>query len=223
MKSIAMLLLMVFVTLSAGCGDLEFGSFTPAAPENLTAVSSISANGAEQAILTWAPVKGTTSSNGATFTVYRGTLSTGATADKTKIASGITTNSYVDKTSAIGTAFYYQVTATIYEQESGASNEAGLIRQSSSLVTLTGSSDASGNTMSWAVPSGATSYYVYRGMTPSGSISDKIAWKYINAVTGSATFTDTQVAAGLTYYYQVAATYSNGLYPVSNEIVITAK
>ena len=215
---------MLFLALAvflAGCGDLQLGGFTPAAPSNLGATIVQGGGGSQQVALTWSATAGTTVSQGATFTVYRGSTP-GLLTDKVAIAQGLATASYTDSTSGPG-VWYYQVTATIYTLESAPSNEVSvtLTGSGSGILVLTVSSSSSVNNLNWNPLAGASGYTLYRGMTASGSLVGKLPWKTIDAGLGITSFTDTTVAVGLTYYYLVVATYSSGQSPLSNEIALT--
>lgn len=228
MNKLIFMLFIAVIASAAGCGELSLGKFSPAAPTNLTAVGDSGANGTEQVLLTWSPSKGTTLSQGATFNIYRGTAATGALADKTLVVAGIAATTYLDTYPASNVIQYYQVTATIYNMESGGSNEAIVAQNvpqgpSDNLFTLTGSSSSAVNNLSWTALPGASGYTVYKGMTPGRSLSDKIAGQFINADAGTTALTDKNVSVGLTYYYQVAARYSDPQFPTSNEIAVTTK
>lgn len=227
MNKLIIMLFIAVIASAAGCGELSLGKFSPAAPTNLTAVSSTGTNGTGQILLTWNPSKGTTLSQGATFNIYRGTAATGVLADKTLVVAGIAATTYLDTYPASNVIQYYQVTATIYNMESGGSNEAIVAQQgqvpSDNLFTLTGSSSASVNNLSWSALPGASGYTVYKGMTPGRSLSDKIAGQFINADAVTTALTDKDVSVGLTYYYQVAARYPDIQFPTSNEIAVTTR
>ena len=62
-------------------------------------------NGGSQITLNWSDVSGAVS-----FNVYRSNVSAIIT-DKTKVASGILTTSFIDTTASSGSTYYYQVTA----------------------------------------------------------------------------------------------------------------
>ncbi len=67
--------------------------------------------------------------------------------------------------------------------------------------------------LTWTAVSGATSYKVYRGTASGAESSTPIA----SGVT-SATFTNTGLTSGTTYYYKVAAVNSVGTGPLSQEV-----
>jgi fibronectin type 3 domain-containing protein len=79
----------------------------------------------------------------------------------------------------------------------------------------TGLSAAAGNaqiTLSWTASSGATSYNLYRGLSPGGESTTPIA----TGIT-TVTYTDTGLANSTTYYYKVTAVNSAGTSGYSTE------
>lgn len=215
-------LCMTVPALISGCGNVELGEFSPAAPHNLLAVASVGTDGTERAVLVWSPSEGTTPSQGATFNVYRGKTRTGTLADKTRIATGIPGTTFID-TPAVGT-WYYQVTAVIYGEESGPSNEASFTvakQDQTASFSLTGTSASGANTLTWTAVSGAAQYVVLRGLNPSGATAD--VRKSFDVPSGATSFTDTTGVVGTTYYYQILAKFSNGQSLLSNEIPLTTR
>lgn len=84
----------------------------------------------------------------------------------------------------------------------------------------TGFTVSAGNSavdLAWTASSGATSYTVYRGQS-TGALSTKAA---IATVTVGVAYTDTAVANGTTYYYQVTATGAAGESAGSTELSAT--
>jgi predicted small lipoprotein YifL len=219
-KSLATLLLMLILCSLTGCGNVELGPFKPAAPSDVKAQEVVGAIGAKSVLLTWNASKGTTPSQGATFNIYRGQSASASIDTKTRIAEGLTATSYLDSSAAATTSFY-QVTATIYGKESVPSSEVTVSTGTPSAVVLSGSTASAANTLTWTAAPGASEYILYRGVTPSGSLSDK--WPWQNLPSGSTSFTDSTVAAGLTYYYQVVFLTSNGTSLPSNEVPLTTK
>jgi predicted alpha-1,2-mannosidase len=71
-------------------------------------------------------------------------------------------------------------------------------------------------TLSWAAAFTATSYYIYRGVSPGGEDATPVA----TGVTGT-TYTDTGLTHDTTYYYFVTAVNAQGEGPASNEAVGT--
>jgi fibronectin type 3 domain-containing protein len=219
-KSLATLLLILILCSLTGCGNVELGSFKPAAPSDITAKEIEVGTGSKAVLLTWNASKGTTPSQDATFNVYRGQTATGSIDTKTRIAEGITSTSFVDSSSA-ATASYYQVTATIYGKESAPSSEVTVSTGTPAAVVLSGTPASAGNIITWTAAPGATEYVVYRGVTASGTLANKLPWH--NSPSNSTSFTDSTVAVGLTYYYQVVFFTSTGTSPLSNEVAVKAQ
>jgi len=68
--------------------------------------------------------------------------------------------------------------------------------------------------LTWSGVSGATSYNVYRATTTDGQL---VGTPLASGLTG-ATYTDTTVTHGTTYYYRVTAVNSSGMSGASNEV-----
>ncbi|MGO8669784.1 MAG: fibronectin type III domain-containing protein [Capsulimonadaceae bacterium] len=174
-------------------------TLVPAVPTGLGATA-----GNAQVSLSWSATLGATSYN-----IYRATTSggEGSTAYKT----GITTVSYTDSGVTNGLTYYYTVAAINGGGTSAQSSEA-----SATLVPAvpTGLGATVGNaqvSLSWTPGTGATSYSVYRGTTSGGEGASAIA------TSTSATYIDTAVTSGMTYYYKVAAVNGGGTSALSNE------
>jgi fibronectin type 3 domain-containing protein len=190
-------------TFTVGSGG---GGTVPAAPTGLAATA-----GNAQVALTWTASSGATSYN-----VYRGTTAGGEST--TAIATGITTASYSDTSVTNGTAYYYKVTAINSSGASGYSNEASATPLAVPTAP-TGLVATAGNTqvgLVWTASSGATSYNVYRGTTAGGESTTAIA----TGVT-SASYTNTGLTNGTTYYYKITAVNSSGASGYSNEASAT--
>lgn len=71
-------------------------------------------------------------------------------------------------------------------------------------------------TLNWTAATGATSYSVYRGLTPGGQGGTPIA----TGIT-TTTYPNTGLTNGTTYYYKVAGVNGNGTGALSNEAVAT--
>jgi len=82
-------------------------------------------------------------------------------------------------------------------------------------ANLTGTSGNTRATLNWTASTGATSYAVERSGTTGGP--------YTTVATGVSTnsYIDTSVTNGLTYYYVVAASSSNGIGPQSAEVAVS--
>lgn len=156
------------------------------------------ANTASGAQVTWGKVTGADS-----YIVYRRTYNakTKAWGSWGRVASGVTSTSYVDKTVKSGTYYRYTVKAV---NESGASgyNTSGIKTYFLSTPKVTSTANTnSGITIKWGKVSGATGYIVYR-KTGNGK------WTNLGKTTGIS-FTDKKATAGVTYRYTVKAYYGS--------------
>jgi cellulose 1,4-beta-cellobiosidase len=148
----------------------------------------VATGGNSQIGLTWTAVAGATSYN-----IKRSTTSGSG---YLTIAT-VTVTNYTDLAVTVGATYYYVVSALIGTSQSANSNEAS----ATPLSPPTGVSATPGDraiTLAWAAMSGATSYNVKRATVSGGPYTT------IASVTGT-TFTDTGLAAGVTYYYVVSA------------------
>jgi hypothetical protein len=222
LNRVVTLSLLLFLLPLAGCGDVKLGTFSPAAPSNVVVQQVDGASGSPVVLLTWNASDGTTPSQGATFTVYRGGAATGTISGKTKIADALKVTAYVD-TSAAAASSFYQVTATIYGTESVPSKEVHLLAGGTTAAApiLSGTTASAANDLTWSAVPGATGYQLYRGVTASGSLKNKMPWH--DSSSESTSFTDSTVTVGLTYYYQVVSLSLNGQSLPSNEVAITTR
>ena len=196
----------VFVLmLVSGCGSSQ----APTTPTGLAVTSS------GPITLGW-----TASSGASSYIVFRGTAS-GSITTKTLLSAGVSGTSYTDSTALAGPTYYYQITAL---NDSGQSSPSSEMNASLTSFTLAGTVISSQNVLSWTAIPNATSYNVYRSAATSPGISGKA-----QIATGLtlATYTDTSVSTGSTYYYQVEAVYPAGTAPVypagsvlSNEVSV---
>jgi fibronectin type 3 domain-containing protein len=187
---------------SSNNGD---GSSAPGAPSNLTATA-----GNQQASLSW-----TASSGAASYAVKRGTASGGP---YTTVGSpaGI---SYVDTSLANGTTYYYVVTAVNTMGASGNSNQATATPVApptapaapQNLAATGGDQQVS---LTWTASTGATSYNVKRAAVSGGPYTTV-------ASPAGATYTDTSLTNGTTYYYVVTAVNTVGESANSNQASAT--
>jgi len=185
-----------------GCGSAgsvvtstKTSASVPATPAGLTATA-----GNATVALSW------TASSGATgYNVKRGTTSGGP---YTQLAAP-TAASYTDSAVTNGTAYYYVVSALDATGESANSAGASATPKAPSsgppaaptnLMATAGNAQAG---LTWSASSGATGYHVKRATTSGGPYTQV-------AAPTSASYTDTGLTNGTTYYYVVSALTSAG-------------
>jgi hypothetical protein len=163
---------------------------TIAAPANIAASNGTYTG---QVSLTWDAATGATS-----YQVFR-SLDTNF-ADATKLAGGITTDSYIDTTAVAGTDYYYWVVgrnASIVGDAGGpALGFAGLPAPANFQAT----SMSHHVTLTWAAVGGAVSYQIFRGATSDFSSATRIA-----AGLTTTNYNDLTGTPGVLYYYWVRA------------------
>jgi fibronectin type 3 domain-containing protein len=161
----------------------------PSAPTNVTATA-----GNNQVTLSWTAPAGAIS-----YKVYRGTSSGGESS--TPLASPTTTN-YVDTGAANGTRYYYVVTASNGSCSSGNSAEVSATpvctppSVPSALIATAGDGQVS---LSWGASTPTPTSYTVQRKTGAGGTYATIATPTVNS------YSDTGLANGTTYYYQVSA------------------
>lgn len=173
----------------------------PAAPAGV-----IATGGTNQVTLSWSPVSTATSYN-----IYYATASGVTKANGTKIASA--TSPAVQTGLAVGTTYYYIVTAVNSAGESAASVQVAAVTLPATPAPtapaapagVTAAGGANQATISWPAVSGADSYNIY--------------WSTVNGVTKAngtkvasvtSPFVKTALSAGTTYYFIVTAVNSAG-------------
>ena len=162
----------------------------PAAPT----VTPTSANG--QVSLTWTASTGATS-----YTVARSTTTGTGYVSVATITTGTT---YSDVNVSNGTTYYYVVTAS---NGSCSSDNSVEVSASPSCVppaaptNLVATANNGSVALTWTAPTGAISYRILRSTTSGSGYT-------LVGTSGTASYTDTSVTNGTTYYYVVTA--SNG-------------
>ncbi len=150
--------------------------------------------------VTWGKVSGADE-----YKVYRKTYNakTKAWSGWSRIATGVTSTSYVDKTAKSGTYYRYTVIAS-NEAGNSSYDATGLKTYFLATPTVSATNSNSGVTVKWSKSAGATGYYVYR-KTGTGN------WQKIATVKGTSkvSYTDTKAKSGVTYRYTVKAYYSS--------------
>jgi fibronectin type 3 domain-containing protein len=175
---------------------------TPAVPMGLAATA-----GNAQVSLTWSA-----SSTATSYHLKRATTSGGP---YTQIAAP-TSTAYTDTSVTNGTTYYYVVSALDSAGESVNSAQASALPVAPTVIpaTPTGLSATPGNAsvaLTWSASSGATGYNVKRATTSGGPYTQ------IAAPT-TASYTDTAVTNGTTYYYVVSALDSAGASANSTQV-----
>ena len=179
----------------------------PANPINLTATA-----GNAQIVLNWS------ASNGAaSYKVKRSTTNGGP---YTTLAPTVTAKTYTDTGLTNGTTYYYRVYAVNAGGNSGDSNQAQatpLLPPSppaapSNLIATAGNAQI---ILNWSAVNDATSYRVKRSTTDGGPYTT------LSATVNGATYTDTGLTNGTTYYYRVYAINAAGNSGDSNQAQAT--
>ena len=207
---------LVTIGLLAGCGAYTApgnsggnggtgGASAPPAPSGLTATA-----GNAQVALTWSASTGASG-----YYVKRSTTSGGA---YTQI-SALGGTSFTDTALTNGTKYFYVVAAYNSAGTSANSSEASATPSAPATppATPTGLQATAGNaqvSLSWNASSGATSYHVKRSTT-TGSGYVQIAAPV------SASFADTTVTNGTTYFYVVSAVNAAGESANSAQVTAT--
>ena len=175
----------------------------PAAPTGVSATA-----GSQQVGLTWIASSGATS-----YHVKRSTTSGGPYTQ----VSAPTSTSYTDTGLTNSTKYFYVVSAANAAGESANSGEVSATPTQAVPAVPTGVSATPGNqqvTLTWAPSSGAASYHVKRSTTSGGPYTQ------VGGPT-SASFTDTGLTNGTTYYYVVSALNAAGESGNSNQAFAT--
>lgn len=208
LQTLAVALVVATPALLFGCGGGYGGGGTgggggnpPGAPTGLAATA-----GNAVVNLSW-----TTGSGATGYYVKRSTT----TGSETQIAS-VTATTYADTSVSNGTTYYYVVSAYNSHGASGNSNEVNATPSAPAPAAPTGLSATASNAqvaLAWNASTGATSYNVKRSTTSGGE-------KLLTNI-ALASFTDTGVTNGTTYYYVVSAMLPAGESANSTEVSAT--
>ena len=182
-------------------GNSAEASATPTAPTQVPAVPTglVAAAGNGQVSLLWTPSSGATS-----YKVKRSTSNGGP---YTQISEP-TSAAFTDSGLTNGTTYYYVVSAVNSAGESANSSQVNaapavpvqIPAEPVAVVATAGNAQA---VLTWTASSGATSYHVKRGTTSGGPYAQVGA-------PASASYTDSGLTNGTTYYYVVSALDSVG-------------
>jgi fibronectin type 3 domain-containing protein len=189
------------------------GGSAPAAPTGLGATTASSS----QINLSWNASSGATSYNVKRATVNGGPYST--------IAPGVTGTGYNNTGLAPSTTYYYVVSALNANGESANSAQASATTLATQPVAPTSLSAVAQKTpgkikLTWTQSSsgGITQNKVYRSTTGSGG-----PYSLRATLSATASYTDSGLTSGASYYYVVTAVNSGGESPYSNYSGATAK
>jgi fibronectin type 3 domain-containing protein len=203
-RTVRAIIVAACLALLAGCG---LPKSNPAAPVP-TGLSATAGNA--EVTLAW------TASTGAKgYNVKRSTTSGGP---YSTIASP-TSAGYTDTTVSNGTTYYYVVSSMNTAGESMNSSQVSATPKllppaaPTNLAATAGSAQVS---LTWTASSGATSYNVKRSTTSGGPYTQL-------ATSTSASYTDSTVTNGTTYYYVVSAVNAAGESANSAEVSATPK
>ena len=175
------------------------GGTGPDAPTGLTATA-----GSEQVALSWQLSSGATSYNVKSAPASGGPYTT---------VKNVTATNYVDTGLTNGTTYYYVVSALNASGESANLAEVSA-KPMSAPADLKATAGTAKVSLSWTASLGATSYNVKRKNPSDG--------KYTTVATATtASYVDTGLTNGTTYYYVVSATNATGESLNSNEASAT--
>jgi YVTN family beta-propeller protein len=188
-----------------------------AQPTGLTATA-----GSSQVSLTWTDPTSGGFSMISGYEILRSTSSTQAPADFVFVNGGAATT-YTDLNVTLGTTYYYEVVAVNASGDSGVSNEqsATPYTYSDAPSGVTASPGSSQVTLSWADPTdtGFSTVSGYEILRSTLTGQETVLTSVDNGT--AASYTDTDLSPGTTYYYEVEAINSAGDSGVSNEASAT--
>ena len=179
----------------------------PAAPPGNVQISDNITSSNQSPTISWSPVGGAVG-----YILYRANSTNGPFSFPGNYVMSMTTTTYTDSGLALNSLYSYTVVAM----------NAGGVSGNSAIVTTVPSPPAGltaypGNaqiTLTWSAAASATSYAVKRGLS-SGNETTAVA------TTTNATYTDTNLNNGTTYYYVVSATGPTGTSANSSEASAT--
>ncbi len=163
-----------------------------------------------------------TEANLAGYNVYRSTSATGTFSKLNSVI--VTTSNYLDSSAAIGTTYFYEITAVDNAGNESAQTAAVSATRTSDNVppaapgSLVSTGDASGVHLDWASNTEAdlAGYNVYRSNSAGGPFT-----KLNGALLSNSNYVDTTAPVGVTSFYQVTAvdTSSNESAPATTNAV----
>ena len=167
--------------------------------------------GSGQVTLTWSSVTGA-----ASYNLYR---TSGQGGPGLLYKTGLTASPFTDVGLTNGSPYTYSVTAVALSGEGTASNQITLVPGSPALAAPLLSAQAASSTqitLSWSPITGASTYNLYRSLTPGGQ--GIMPYKADITMQGpTLTYPDTGLTSGTMYYYKVVAVGPGGEGAFSNE------
>ena len=163
--------------------------------------------------VSWNPISGAGG-----YRLYRSTSPNGTFSERQTIYAPTTT--FIDTGLTAGTTYYYKV--SFYYNGASDSPKSSYVSGTTTSISPSlppapadmsvGSATSSSLTVSWVPVSGAGGYRVYRASSANGTFSE------ISFGSTATTYTDSGLAAGITYYYKVCAYNGGGSGPQSNAV-----
>jgi fibronectin type 3 domain-containing protein len=195
-----------YYTVTAVNGGGESASSTEASAASTMpppgAPTGVAASGVvDQVNLSWS-----SSTDAVTYNIYRGTTS--GAEDATAYATGLASTSFADSAVTPGTAYFYVITAVNGSGESAWSAEVSatpMVPPPAAPTGVLATAAVEQINLTWSASSGAATYNIYRATT-SGSEGTSA---YASGLTG-ASFADSAVSTGTTYFYLVTAVNGSG-------------
>ncbi|MGO8672686.1 MAG: PKD domain-containing protein [Capsulimonadaceae bacterium] len=172
----------------------------PAAPSTPTATST-----ATQVALTWGTVAGAT-----TYNIYQATVS--GAEGTTPYATGVTASTFIDTGVVSASTYYYTVAGVNSAGVSAQSGECQVTTLPEAPGNLTAAASVGQVTLNWTPSDGSVTYSVYRGTVPGGELDVPLM-----SGLAAASYVDSEVSDGQTYYYTVAAVTPDATSAMSNE------